>query len=343
MKKSTMIYIYSSLLFILFFDLWVEYSEQASNFFGSWIRPLIDQPSFSLVWTILIIVALIVLFKYISDAKEEEKMNLEKTLESEMGILVMANRELNSYRLQDNLTSILNRFVQQNSYVNAAQWYHYVENNYQGQTKIKLNFKYGSVAEEVNLNAIQQLYYHCNTSTLREFRKAKKAYVNGTPDQLVNFIIDIYKRIVSKNKKSLTQEDAVLCSLMLLSFEMLEKDFGIIYENFSGLDTDQFKNIIANNRTGILRAALMEDEYYSFTHTRENEKFNRQYIARLIKIRDENIVFTIALDPSILDETEYEESMLDIATEFENLLKELESMYNRRSRGEDDEHANPKR
>lgn len=336
MKKTTILYIYSGLLFILFFDLWVENSEQASNFFGIWIKPFIDEPKFSLVWSVLAIVAIVVLFKYILDAREEEKKDLEKTLESEMGILIMANKELAGYRLQDNLMSILNRFVQQNSYVNAAQWYQYIENNHQGETKIKLNFQYGSVAEEVNLNAIQQLYYYCNTSTLRKFREVKKAYTNGDADPLVGFIIDVHNSIAYKSEESLTQEDAVLCSLMVLSFEILERDFGIVFEDFSGSNADKFQKLIDDNRTGIFRAALMEDEYYSFTHTRDNEKFNRQYIARLVKIRDENVVFTIVLDSSILDEPEYKKIMLDIATDFESLLKDLERMYNRSSKGEGD-------
>jgi hypothetical protein len=334
MKKSTMLYIYTSLLFILFFDLWVENSEQATNFFGIWIKPFIDEPKFSLVWTVLAVVTLVVLFKYILDAKEEEKKELEKTLESEMAILVMANKELNRYRLQDNLMMILNRFVQQNSYVSAVQWYHYIENNFQGQIKFKLNFQYGSVVEEVNLNAVQQIYYQCHTSTLKKFRKAKRIYTEeGNPDLLVDFIIDVHNKITNKREDLLTQEDAVLCSLMVLAFEILEKDFGLVFEEFSGSDTERFQKLIDNNRTGILRAALMEDEYYSFTHTRENEKFNRQYIARLVKVNDESIIFTIVLDSSILEEEEYETIMFNIATNFENLLKGLEEMYNRSNEG----------
>ena len=331
-----MIYIYLGLIFVLFFDLWVENSEQASNFFDNWIKPFADEPKFSLVWTILTIVAIYVLFKYILDSKEEEKKELEKTLESEMGILIMANKELNSYRLQDNLMSILNRFVRQNPYVNAVQWYHYVESNYQGQTKIKINFQYGAVSEEINLNAIQQLYHYCDTYILKKFRKVKQAYANGDADPLVDFIIDVHNMIADKSEESFTQEDAVLCSLMLLSFEILERDFGITFEDFSATNLNLFQGLIDNNRTGIFRAALMEDEYYTFTHTRDNEKFNRQYVARLVKIRDDNIVFTIVLDASVLDELEYKKLMLNIATDFETLLKELERMYNRNKEGAGD-------
>src|SRR5699024_888643 len=267
-------------------------------------------------------------FKYILDAKDGEMRDLEKTLESEMGILVKANKELNHYRLQDNLMMILNRFVHQNPYVNAAQWYHYGEKNYQGQTKFKMTFQYGEVTEGVTLNAVQQVYYQCSTSTLKKFRKAKRSYTeDSNPDQLVDFIIEVHNEITLKDK--LTKEDAILCSLMLLSFEILEKDFGLVFEDLYGPNIGRFQEVIDNNRTGLLRAGLMEDEYYSFTHTRENEKFNRQYVARLVKVRDEDIVFTIVLDSSILEEEEYEQVMLSIATNFENLLKDLETMYNR--------------
>ncbi|WP_033827773.1 hypothetical protein [Bacillus andreraoultii] len=333
MKKSS-IYIYASLLFILFFDLWVENSEQAKKFFGFWIEPLVDEPKFSVVWTILIIVAIIIYFKNKIDEKEEDRRELEKTLESEMAILVMANKELNKYRLQDNLMIILNKFVQQNAYVNAVQWYHYEENNIHGQTKFKLNYQYGSVVEEVNLNAVQQIYYQCDTSTLKEFRKAKRIYnIEGNPELLVEFIIKVYNMIANKKDNMLTQKDAVLCSLMIISFEIIEKDYGLVFEEFSGPNARKFQKLIDNNRIGILRAALMEDEYYSFTHTRENEKFNRQYISRLVKAGDESVVFTIVLDSSILEEEKYESLMLNIAMDFEKLLKNLEKLYNRNNEG----------
>jgi hypothetical protein len=330
MKKTTLIYIYASLLFILFFDLWVENSDQAKDFFGIWIQPFVDEPKFSVVWTILLIVGLIVIFKYYLDLKDEEIKELEKTLESEMAILVMANKELNRYRLQENLLYILNRFVQTNPYVSAVQWYQYSEKNLHGQTKIKLNFQLGSVVEEVNLNAVQQIYYSCNTSDLKSFRTAKKIYAeDGKTDNLIDFIIYAHNKIANKSEDQLSNDDIVLCSLMLLAMEIFERDFEIVIDDFLNYDTEIFQKIIANNRTGILRAAIMEDEYYSFTHIRENEKLNRQYIARLVRINNENIVFTIVLDASILDEEDYKTIMLKIATEFENLLKGLEKLYNK--------------
>lgn len=290
MKRSSLL-IYSSLLFILFFNLWVEYSQQAKDFYGSLISPYIDEPNFSVVWTLLIVVAMVIIFRDKLDKKEQERSDLQKTLDSEMGILIIANKELNRYRLQDNLINILNMFVQKNAYVSATQWYSYIENNYQGKTKFKLNFQDGVVAEEVNLNAIQQLYYCCNSSVLREFRKVTQIYKEkSNPDPLVDFVIHAFQEINGKPEEELSQEDAVLCSLMLLASEILEKDFDLVFEDFVGSATEKFQKLIDSNRTGILRAGLMENEFYSFTHTKENEKLNRQYIARLVKIRDENLI-----------------------------------------------------
>ncbi|MBM7649803.1 hypothetical protein JOC78_002787 [Bacillus ectoiniformans] len=338
MKKTTLLYIYCSLVFLLFFDLWVENSEQATNFFGKWIEPFIDEPKFSLVWTVLIVVGLMTLFKYLLDEKEEGKNQLEKTLESEMAILVAANRELNEYRLQDNLVTVLNRFVAQNSYVSAVQWYQYSENNIQGKTIFKFSYQYGSVAEAVNVNAVQQIYYECDTEVLKLFRIARKRYrVQDNPDLLVDFIVSIHTSIFRKD--SLTAEDAVQYAMMTLAKEIIEKDYGLIFEQDLGTSDNRIQQFVDQHRTGILRAALMEDEYYSFTHTRINEKFNRQYIARLGIVREESFVFTLVLDASILEEEEYDCRMLNIAKEFENLLIGLEKGYNKSIEKEGDGYA----
>jgi hypothetical protein len=336
MRVSLLLF-YLSLLYFLFFDLWVEHSEQAQNFFGNWIDPFIDEPKFSLVWTIILISGLVAVFQKILDSKEQEKEELERTLDSEMAILVMANKELNSYRLQDNLTTILNKFVQRHPYVSAAQWYQYSENNHHGHTNFKLNFLHGTVEEDINLNAIQQLYLSCDAATLREFRKAKRLYTeNKDPDQLVDFIIDAHHDLSTKPGESLTKEDAVLCSLMLLAFELLQMRYDLVFEDFLESSEEKYQKLMDSNRTGLLRAALVEDEAYSFTHTRDNEKFNRLYIASLVKLRRGSYIATIALDSSILEDEDYDDIIESIKDEYEELLKELEKMYTRSNKREGD-------
>lgn len=330
MKRSS-IFIYLALLFILLFDLWVENSKEAQSFYGNLVKPILDEPKFSVVWTILIIVALIIGFRESLVNLEQEKDELKKVLDSEMAILIMANKELNQYRLQDNLIMIMERFVRRHSFVSAVQWYSYNENNHQGNTNFKFNYQYGSVVEDVNLNAIQQIYYQCDSVMIRDFRNAKDSYNrNKNPEKLLDFIIDMYHQIITKDESVLTQEDAVLSSFITLGLELLERDYDLVFDDFLDYDKEKFERLLNNNRTGILRAALMENEFYSFTHTRENEKLNRQYIARLVKVREEDKIFTIVLDSSILDEKNYHEKLLNIAKDFENLLIELEAMYNNR-------------
>ena len=73
----------------------------------------------------------------------------------------------------------------------------------------------------------------------------------------------------------------------------------------------------------------MNDHFYTFTHTRENEKHNRQYLTRLVNIRNEDTLFLIALDACILEDNEYDNIMSHIGKEFEALLKDVEKLYNR--------------
>lgn len=330
MRRSTL-FTYIALLFILLFDLWVENSEEAQGFYGHLVKPILDEPKFSVIWTVLIIVALIIVFRERLVRLDQEKDELKKVLDSEMAILIMANKELNQYRLQDNLIMIMDRFVRRHSFVSAVQWYSYNENNHQGHTNFKFNYQYGSVVEEVNLNAIQQIYYHCDSALLRDFRKAKDIYTrNKNPEKLLDVIIDVYHKIIVKEESVLTQENAVLSSFVTLGLELLERDYDLVFDDFLDYDKEKFERLLNNNRTGILRAALMENEFYTFTHTRENEKLNRIYIARLVKVREEDKIFTIILDSSILDENNYHEKLLNIAKDFENLLIELEAMYNNR-------------
>lgn len=343
MRVSLLIF-YLSLLYFLFFDLWVEHSEQAQKLFGNWIEPFIDEPKFSLVWTIIFISGLVAVFQKILSSKEQEKEELERTLDSEMAILVMANKELNSYRLQDNLTTVLNKFVHRHPYVSAAQWYQYSENNHDGQINFKLNFLYGAVEEDINLNAIQQLYLSCESATLRKFRKAKQLFTeNNDPDPLVDFIIDVHLNLSRKPEELLTKEDAVLCSLTLLAFELLQMRYDLVFEDFLESSEETYQKLMDSNRTGLLRSALVENEAYSFTHTRDNEKFNRLYIASLVKLRRGSYIATIALDSSILEDEDYDDIMESIKNDYEELLRELEMMYTRNNEREGDTYANQTR
>ncbi|MFZ3577618.1 hypothetical protein [Virgibacillus sp. DJP39] len=282
-----------------------------------------------MVWLLLPGVVFIILFRFWLNSKDEEIKVLRTKLESEMEILVHSNTELSSYRLQDNLSKLLDQFVNKYPYVIAVQLYHFSEQNLNRNTIFKVNFIEGTVVEDVNINAIHQLYYKSKSRYIREFRNANRMLITEeNPNYLLDFVLDTYSMLSKKPKSSMNEEDACLCSLMVLGLEILEKDYQLGIESL-GNEEEKFDYLLNDYRTGLLRGALMNDAFYTFTHTRENEKLNRQYLTRLVKVRNEETLFLIALDASVLDDEGYDNIMVDIGDGFESLLIDLENVYNR--------------
>ncbi|MFZ3578038.1 hypothetical protein [Virgibacillus sp. DJP39] len=256
------VYIILSLVFILTFDLWVENSNQAQLFYGNWLKPLIDERKISMVWLLLLGVFFIILFRFWLIRKDEEIKVLRTKLESEMEILVQANTELSSYRLQDNLSKLLDQFVKKYPYVIAVQLYHFFEQNLNRNTIFKVNFIDGTVVEDVNINAIHQLYYKSKSRYIREFRKANRMLLKEeNPNFLLDFVLDTYSMLSEKPKSSMNEEDACLCSLMVLGLELLEKDYQLGIESL-GNGEEKFDSLLNDYRTGLLRGALMNDAFY---------------------------------------------------------------------------------
>jgi hypothetical protein len=322
-------YIVLSLLFILLFDLWVENSTQAKSFYKNWLQPFLDDWKISVFWLMLPMVAIIILIRNWSNRKEEEIEGLKTTLESEMEILVHANTELSKYRLEDNMSKFLSRFVNRYPFVIAVQLYHFSEQHLNLDTTFKASFNDGKAVEGVNINAIHQLYYKVESKYVRRFRKAKRVLEEEeNPNLLLDFVLDTYSLLHSKTEDSLGEEDACLCSLMILGLEILERDYQLGIESL-GKDEGKFHTLMNDYRTGIFRGTFMNDAFYTFTHTRKNEKLNRQYLTRKVEVRNEETLFLIALDAGILEEEEYDRLMVDISEGFENLLIELERVYNK--------------
>ncbi|MFD2044657.1 hypothetical protein ACFSTA_08125 [Ornithinibacillus salinisoli] len=323
------VYVLLSLIFVLIFDLWIENSEAAKLFYKNWVKPILDDSRIPIVVLLLPVVVFVIVFKYWNDKKDEEIDELKKKLESEMEILVHANTDLSKYRLQDNLSILLDQFIQKHPYVIAVQIYHFQEQNMNRNTTFKINFIDGTVVEDVNINAIHQLYYISKSKYVSDFRKARKLLIEeDDPNKLLDFVLDTYSILNKKSSSSMNEEDACLCSLMFLGLEILEKDYQLGIESLGNSD-EKIRSLLDDYRTGLLRGALMNDAFYTFTHTRENEKLNRQYLTRLVRVRDEQTLFLIALDASVLEDEDYDNIINNIGEDFEKLLINLENLYNR--------------
>ncbi|GEL77032.1 hypothetical protein [Tenuibacillus multivorans] len=160
------------------------------------------------------------------------------------------------------------------------------------------------------------------------FNRAREKFLSDDdPNELLEFALDTYDYLNSKDSNSYSKEDATLCSLMYLALEILEKDFEIGVENI-GVKEKELNKLMNQYRTGILRGGIIKEGFYTFTHTKENAKYNRQYMTRLVRVRDKETIFLIALDPSILEEQIYGALIDHISKDFEKLLNKLEKMYN---------------
>jgi hypothetical protein len=79
---------------------------------------------------------------------------------------------------------------------------------------------------------------------------------------------------------------------------------------------------------GYLQALLCEFPI-TFSHIRENEKADRQYIASPLQVNDRQYVYMILLDSEILNDSMRQEIMDSLTESFEkNLVNCFDSIYN---------------
>ncbi len=290
------------------------------------VKPIIDDRRISIFWLIAGIAFVIYLSVNYNKGKNEEIDNLETKLASEMEILIQANSQLSKYRLDDNISMVFSKFVQNNPYVIAIQMYQFTEKNLRGNTILTAKYIDGDVTVGENINAIHQHNYQCKSSIVRQFRQAKELFEqDGDGTLLVDFILSAYDQLCKGTIDDLDQEDAVLCSLMYLSLEMLENEFGV--NMVLGDKEEELRKLLDHYRTGIFRGAILKGTTYTFTHTKENAKLDRQYMTQMVTIRDEKRIFLIALDSSVLD-ADADENLTAIKDNLEGLLNELENVYN---------------
>lgn len=290
-----------------------------------------DETQIPLFWLLFVSVGIITLARDVfirnMQQNKEEKKALEEKLNNEMQMLVAAHLQLSNYLTRELLVTAFSRFVTKEAYVHAAQLYKYHVHHHRGLTTIRVNYIDGYVTEHIDLNAIQQVYYSFSIEMYREFNKAREELLTrGHYHKIIQFI-QTYNHQLSV-KAELDDNDAMIYAFVLAGIELLEQEFGFqpIAETY--LDSGKIKWINGRKRTGLLRAILLNHSFYSFTHTRENEKFNRQYVVSHTMIRGETYVFILVMDADILEEEGVDEIFSRITADFEKVLQKVfNSMY----------------
>lgn len=313
-------------LFSVLSTLWYQFSDQAESFFTTFIAPVIDTEKYPLSLTIIaviiVIVIAMVILNHIKSELEGENSDLQRTLDSEIQTVIRANRELNNYRSQDNLKVVFRKFISRNRYVHAIQSYRFEEKNYRWQTFFTLNFLVGAVYDGVSINAIHQMVFPIKRKDLNNFRKALKEFEEeGSILSLSSYSLTAFQRL--QKKKKVTDVETGLFMLMDLALETLEAGTGFdLTPPFTEAQKTRLEELRNSRRTGLIRAGILREGFYSFTHEGSRDKANRQYLATLAIVEGEPHIFSIAMDSSILEE-DYDEALNSVKEEFTALLNEL--------------------
>lgn len=310
MNIRKIIYLLISIVLLITLDLWKNYSDVAESFFNSYIAPIYDDYKLPLIYTLWSIIGLIVIYQSIVGNLKEESKN-------EMELLIKANQQLSSYRRRDMLESLMQRLVSTQPSVHSVQLYRYTQKKYTSEVVYKIELVSGHVHEQLELNAMQQSYFKVHRDIYREFKRAKRKLDGGDPYPLISYIERNSNHL--SNLSEITDHHAMVFSLIQLSTDLLEKYLGRTLVLTSPSEELQ-QQLLRRKRTGILRAILLGDQFYTFTYLGSGEKHGRLYVARHIELWGVNHCFLLTIDPSILEEENAENSIVTIQEVFNDEL-----------------------
>lgn len=351
---KTSAWIYGVLTILLLLNIWVEHSTVSEDLYGG-ILSKVDEAHLPISISILIFIGLVVMHIDRIRAKDAEKEKLEEQMNNQMEMIIRANLQLSEYRMRDLLIDLFQRFVTIQPYVLGVQLYEYTISNKAGTGKVRIDYLDGYVRETEELNAAQQVYYSYSLEMMREFQEAVSALTSEgeetdqddsdhqheepsiDPEKLIRFIQKYNHSLSLTLIQDYTEEDAITYSFVSLALYILERTLGT---RFSYLDPDKVAALRTKKRTGFLQSILLTDSPYTFSHIGKNEKAGRQYIASPIHAGDRQLLYVIIMPEDILQESEYNDLIWEIADEFEGkLTKTLKMVYTHGKKG-DDTHEN---
>lgn len=312
--------IISIILFCL--DLWKNYSDVAESTFKNWIAPVFDTAKISLVYYLIVTAFLIVYHK-------DRVKKLEEEATDELQLQIKANRKLSEYQRRDILHSYLQKFVSYQSAVHAVQMYRYTIKKQQDVVIFKVEHVNGFVDEGIELNALEQIYFRVDREVYRAFISAKAMWDKAeNPRKLIEFIHEYGRRIEPLAPDDLMEEDAILYSMIQLAVDMIEPS--VEQDLPLSLSEDLFNALNMRKRTGLLRAILLEDDFYRFRYVGNGEKQGRMYLCQRLMMWGINHACLITLDSEIIYDDDAFDQLNKIESDFiEGLHNEFNTVYNR--------------
>ncbi|QWU16796.1 hypothetical protein SAMN04487895_11189 [Paenibacillus sophorae] len=312
----------------LAFDLWKNYSPNASEFFTKWVKPVFDTWRLPVVVYLFLTIGLIQFFR-------DRIGKLENESNEELSLYIKANRHYSNFRRLELLQSVIRKFVEHQESVDAVQMYKYEIKKRINEIIVKVKHVDGFVYEGVELNALGQIYFHVERDLYRDFMNAK-AYLERHNDasKLISFVRTHRLRINGVNPEDVGEKEATDFAILQLAVDLIEEWFQEVFNtteslNLFNLSQEMFIKLNEVKRTGILRAVLLKNDYYRFSHYGSGEKQGRLYIGRHILLGGINHCFLITLGHGIFDEENALELLAEVQNEFiDEVQSNFGMMYN---------------
>ncbi|MFD2085405.1 hypothetical protein [Brevibacillus brevis] len=152
-----------SFLLIFFIDNWVEHSDISKSFYDNVLFYLFDYIQLPVVYSLLIVMLLVAFYTDIIRQKEDD-------INSQAASMIKINSELATLKARSNFLSAMSSFTNSQPSVYAVQLYKFsIRHHLNNISKIKVEHLDGYVKEEINLNALLQLYFVVDKKYLKIF------------------------------------------------------------------------------------------------------------------------------------------------------------------------------
>lgn len=352
-------YIFSAILFFLsayFFILneqlpflkWMNSISFDINFYGETFEEIESQYVVGIGLFIGALIAAILKAKKEEVAKlNTEKETLKTQLKEETKAIYTKFSELLVHKDSQIISETMQSFVENNTFVIAAQTYKYVI-NFKRKNKFLISRKSNyyelilhnldnAVVQGEDLNAIVSATYQIPADTFRQLDKALSSNDINLMGQFIDSKTEILRNRQLRTNRSLTTKDFMIYNALMICSETLMFKAGIrAYDTIENvpesIDVSIFK---VPQRTGLLRSILYghfsnkeardEGKYYIFKYTPKADGVNsgkdgRIYLARAYAYNGESQLLLLVIDSSILDETEGWNQLYGIEAELTDML-----------------------
>ncbi|EOO79275.1 hypothetical protein IC7_01407 [Bacillus cereus BAG1O-1] len=334
-------YLITSIVLLCLFviNIWMENATE--KLYEKWIEPVLGYP-IQFTYVLLGGAAIYTIVDLMFQNKEDKINNLEgqvqqyeEQLKEETKGLWRHFKDINKFKVQENVLEVMKTFVNNETNVIAAQLYEYTIKESSKQTAVKVSHLDGYVAEGEELNALLQEYYYLNPQMYADFKKSVfKLKKNNDTSDIMKFI-DGNREVLDAKSVEELNGDMNASLVYSLTFLAVQSYIGHVMRiekgqeqalTFTVVSEEKDEVLYNNKRNGILRTILnsviAQGDFYIFYHNGYNEKKGRIYYTETIKVSGKKQILLITLNELALEQEDWVQYIKGVGKDFVELLKD---------------------